>query len=125
MQCASTQVRYTFGRELRLLTPGDFKSVFANPTRAASPHLTLLAIANDVNHPRLGLTVAKKHVKKACQRNRIKRLTRDSFRRRQHDLPNVDIVVIAKKGIDGLDNAEIHQLIEKLWRKLARRCNGC
>ncbi|MFI3245113.1 MAG: ribonuclease P protein component [Ferrimonas sp.] len=125
MQCASTQVRYTFGRELRLLTPGDFKSVFANPTRAASPHLTLLAIANDVDHPRLGLTVAKKHVKKACQRNRIKRLTRDSFRRHQHDLPNVDIVVIAKKGIDGLDNAEIHQLIEKLWRKLARRCNGC
>ncbi|WP_298444588.1 ribonuclease P protein component [uncultured Ferrimonas sp.] len=123
MQSASTQVRYTFGRELRLLTPGDFKSVFANPTRAASPHLTLLAVSTDTDHPRLGLTVAKKHVKKACQRNRIKRVVRDSFRLHQHDLPNVDIVVIAKKGVDELDNAAIHKLVEKLWRKLTRRCN--
>ncbi|WP_028116968.1 ribonuclease P protein component [Ferrimonas senticii] len=123
MQCASNQVRYTFSRELRLLTPGDFKSVFANPTRAASPHLTLLAIPNGNQHPRLGLTVAKKHVKKANQRNRIKRVVRDSFRLHQYDLPQVDIVVVAKKGIDELDNAAIHKLVDKLWRKLTRRCN--
>ncbi|WP_345336399.1 ribonuclease P protein component [Ferrimonas pelagia] len=116
-------VRYTFSRELRLLTPGDFKPVFANPVRAASPQLTLLAIPNGHDHPRLGLTVAKKHVKKACRRNRIKRVVRDSFRLQQHQLPAVDIVVIAKKGVDELDNAALHKLTEKLWRKLSRRCN--
>ncbi|SHI23708.1 ribonuclease P protein component [Ferrimonas marina] len=123
MQSASS-VRYTFGRELRLLTPGDFKSVFANPVRAASPQLTLLACTNGKDHPRVGLTVAKKHVKKACQRNRIKRVIRDSFRLQQHQLPNVDIVVIAKKGVDEMDNADLHKLADKLWRKLSRRFNA-
>ncbi len=122
MQSASP-VRYTFGRELRLLTPGDFKPVFANPVRAASPQLTLLALSNGLEHPRLGLTIAKKHVKKACQRNRIKRVVRNSFRLQQHALPPVDIVVIAKKGVDELDNAALQKLVNKLWRKLIRRCN--
>ncbi|TKB51893.1 ribonuclease P protein component [Ferrimonas aestuarii] len=117
-------VRYTFERELRLLTPAQFKSVFANPVRAAHPHLTLLAIPNELAHPRLGLTVAKKHVKKACQRNRIKRIVRDEFRLHQHRLPNVDIVAIAKKGVDDLDKAAIHKLTEKLFKKLTKRCNS-
>ncbi|WP_090368004.1 ribonuclease P protein component [Ferrimonas sediminum] len=123
MHSAST-VRYTFERELRLLTPAQFKSVFANPVRAAHPHLTLLAIPNELSHPRLGLTVAKKHVKKACQRNRIKRIVRDDFRRHQHDLPAVDIVAIAKRGVDELDNATLHKLVEKLFRKLTKRCKS-
>ncbi|WP_157509243.1 MULTISPECIES: ribonuclease P protein component [Ferrimonas] len=118
-------VRYTFERELRLLTPAQFKSVFANPVRAAHPHMTLLAVVNDLNHPRLGLTVAKKHVKKACQRNRIKRIVRDEFRLHQHNLPGVDIVAIAKKGVDDLDNATLHKLVEKLLKKLSKRCKSC
>lgn len=116
-------VQYAFGRELRLLTPGDFKAVFSNPARAASPQLTLLAIPNGLQHPRIGLTLAKKNVRKACQRNRIKRVVRDSFRCHQHDLPHVDIVVIGKKGLDDLDNEALHQLVQKLWRKLSRRFN--
>ncbi len=116
-------VRYTYSREQRLLTPGDFKPVFANPVRAASPQLTLLAVPNALGHPRIGLTIAKKQVKKACQRNRIKRIVRDSFRLHQHDLPAVDIVVIGKKGVELLDNAALHKLVDKLWRKLSRRCN--
>lgn len=50
----------TFPRELRLLTPDTFQKVFAQPVRASSPHLTLLAIRNDLTHPRLGLAIPKK-----------------------------------------------------------------
>ncbi|MGL5596819.1 MAG: ribonuclease P protein component, partial [Aeromonas sp.] len=35
--------QHTFSRELRLLTPEHFKRVFAEPVRAASPQITLLA----------------------------------------------------------------------------------
>ena len=42
----------TFPRELRLLTPDTFQKVFAQPVRASSPHLTLLAIRNELTHPR-------------------------------------------------------------------------
>ncbi|BDM66211.1 ribonuclease P protein component [Shewanella sp. NFH-SH190041] len=115
---------YTFTRELRLLTPAQFKAVFSNPIKASSAEITLLAVPNSDNHPRLGLTVAKKHVKRANQRNRVKRIVRDSFRLNQHNLPAIDIVVLVRGGVLTMENAELKRLIEKLWRKLSRRYNG-
>ncbi|MGL5360642.1 MAG: ribonuclease P protein component [Shewanella sp.] len=115
---------YTFTRELRLLTPAQFKTVFSNPIKASSAEITLLAIPNSEQHPRLGLTVAKRYVKRANQRNRIKRIIRDSFRLQQHNIPHLDIVVLVRNGVMEMENAEINKLIEKLWRKLSRRYNG-
>ena len=117
-------INKSFPRELRLLTPEHFKTVFADPVRSASPHITILAKTNNLGHARLGLAVPKKAIKLAVGRNRVKRIFRESFRLRQHEFPNIDIVVIAKSGISNLDNAEINALLEKLWRKLCRRCNG-
>ncbi|QBF83052.1 ribonuclease P protein component [Shewanella maritima] len=115
---------YTFGRELRLLTPAQFKPVFTNPIKASSAEITLLAIPNSEQNPRIGLTVAKRFVKNASDRNRIKRIIRSSFRLNQHDIPNLDIVVLVRNGVVDMDNAQLHRLIEKLWRKLNRRYNG-
>ncbi|MBO2563175.1 ribonuclease P protein component [Shewanella algae] len=116
--------RYTFTRELRLLTPAQFKTVFTNPIKASSAEITLLAVPNEMQHPRLGLTVAKRHVKRANQRNRIKRVIRDSFRLNQHDLPPLDIVVLVRGGVLDMDNEQLRKQVEKLWRKLSRRFNG-
>ncbi len=107
-----------------MLTPAQFKSVFSNPIKASSAEITLLAIPNSEQHPRMGLTVAKRYVKRANQRNRIKRVIRDSFRLNQHDIPHLDIVVLVRNGVMEMENAEINKLIEKLWRKLSRRYNG-
>ena len=115
---------FTFSRELRLLTPAQFKTVFSNPIKASSAEITLLAVPNQLTHPRVGLTVPKKQVKTAVGRNRVKRIVRDNFRLSQHDLPNLDIVVLVRKGVVDMDNATLHKLVEKLWRKLCRRYNG-
>ncbi|WP_352311364.1 ribonuclease P protein component, partial [Psychrobacter sp. W2-37-MNA-CIBAN-0211] len=48
----------------------------------------------------------------------------DSFRLHQHDIPDIDIVVLVRNGVMEMENAELHKLIEKLWRKLSRRYNG-
>ncbi len=42
---------------------------------------------------RLGLVVGKKLLKRAVDRNRVKRVIRDQFRRRRAELPAVDLVV--------------------------------
>lgn len=81
----------------------------------------MLACKNAANHPRLGLTIAKKKVKKAHARNRLKRLIRDSFRLRQHQLVNIDIVVMAKPNADQLSNEELQQQLHKLWKRLNHR----
>ena len=100
----------TFSRELRLLAPVQFKAVFENPFRASTPQMTLLARLNTAENPRLGLTVAKKHLKRAHDRNRLK----------QHELPNMDFVFVAKGGIGKLDNATLFETLEKLWARHIR-----
>ena len=81
----------------------------------------MLAVKNNSSHPRLGLTIAKKKVKKAHARNRLKRLIRETFRRRQHQLVNIDIVVMAKPQADQLSNDELQQQLHKLWKRLNHR----
>ena len=117
-------MNYSFSRELRLLTPDDFQPVFKNAVPAVSPYLTLLARKNNLDHPRIGMAIPKKHIKRAVGRNRIRRIVREHFRHQQHQLPAIDIVVIAKAGIADLSNQEINKILDKLWRKLVLRCNG-
>jgi ribonuclease P protein component len=114
---------YSFSRELRLLTPADFESVFNNsPQRAVSPQLTLLAISNSLKHPRVGFVIPKKKVRTAVERNRIKRIIRENIRHLQYKLPDIDIVAIAKNGIDKLPNEELHLLVKGLCKTVSRRC---
>lgn len=113
---------FSFGKRLRLLSASDYSRVFANSQlKAACPELLIIASANDLKQPRLGLVIAKKHVKLATQRNRLKRLIRESFRLRQQQLPALDIVVLARKGIADLDNAALSGVLEKQWRRLHKR----
>jgi ribonuclease P protein component len=114
-------VNYEFNRESRLLTPGHFQSVFSKPLRFGSSHITILITPNTDERNRLGLAIAKKRVKLAVQRNRIKRQIRESFRLHQHDLPNIDMVVMVKSGTDKLENTEIRKQLEKIWRKIIQR----
>ncbi|MDO1871189.1 ribonuclease P protein component, partial [Escherichia coli] len=68
-------VMLAFPRYLRLLTPSQFTFVFQQLQRAGTPQITLLARLNPLGHPRIVLTVAKKNVRRAHDRNRINRLT--------------------------------------------------
>lgn len=84
----------------------------------------VLARENDLGHPRVGLVVAKKVVKRAVGRNRIKRIVRESFRHKQHDMPAIDCVVMARNGIGDLDNADLRKLVDQLWTRLRKKRNG-
>lgn len=84
----------------------------------------MLAVKNDFNHPRLGLVVAKKHIRKAVQRNRIKRVIRDNFRRHRHSIMNIDIVVLARKEALDVAPSLLQKSLEKHWLRLVSRCNS-
>ncbi|SDU03714.1 ribonuclease P protein component [Geopseudomonas guangdongensis] len=111
----------SFGRDKRLLTSRHFSAVFDSPIgKAPGRSVLLLARDNGLDHPRLGLVIGKKSVKLAVERNRLKRIIRDSFRLHQQMLAGLDIVVVARKGLGDLDNPELHQQFVKLWKRLAR-----
>ena len=81
----------------------------------------MLARFNQQPQSRLGLVIAKKHVKLAVTRNRIKRQIRESFRLQADTLPNLDIVVLARQGCGDLDNPNFNRVLEKQWKRLIRR----
>ena len=81
------------GRERRLGRPGEFDAVLQAPSvRLRRGPLWLAARPTDAGQARLGLIVGKRLLRRAVDRNRTKRLIRESFRQRG-DLPAMDIVV--------------------------------
>lgn len=78
----------------------------------------LLARPNGLSFPRLGLAVSKKNIKTAVQRNRIKRLIRETFRQRKTTLGGCDYVVLARQPAGGASNAELLAALEKHWLEL-------
>lgn len=106
-----------FPRSARLLQATDYSRVFKScERRAGSKHLLLLTVANN-SHSRLGLVIAKKHVKQANQRNRVKRVIREYFRLHPVTHPT-DFVVLARPGLATLSNQEIRDALAALWQKI-------
>lgn len=116
---------YSFNKQLRLLNASHYQVVFNNVHwKVSTKEFLLLCRPNELPHPRLGIVVAKKHVRLAVQRNRIKRLIRDSFRLNQHQLAGIDIIVLARKDAGLLSNTEILNQTTGLWRRLLKRCQN-
>jgi ribonuclease P protein component len=112
---------FRFARSSRLLTPADFKQVFdAAALKISSKEVLILARTNRHADPRLGLVIAKKHVRQANQRNRVKRIVRESFRH-QLNLGGWDVIVLARGGIAQFDNPTLRIQLDQLWQQFVRK----
>jgi ribonuclease P protein component len=56
----------------------------------------------------------------AVQRNRIKRVAREVFRKLPTSEPSMDVVLLARRGMGQLDNAELSSILQQQWQKLVR-----
>ncbi len=113
-----------FSKSFRLLNASDYQSVFNDaPFRASHQHLLILSRSNQTQTPRLGLVIAKKHIRLAVQRNRIKRILRETFRQNQKQLDGIDAVVLARAGLDKLDNQQLHKLFNKQWGRIIKKAS--
>ena len=109
----------SFGKGRRLLNAADYSRVFdAADARASHRHLLLLAKINDRGQHRLGLVIAKKNVRLAAQRNRIKRVSREFFRHQPSGATGLDVILLARRGLDSLDNATLSSILRQQWQKL-------
>ena len=115
-------VNLSFDKSLRLLDSNAYKAVFDDAKyKVSNQHTLYLARPNGLSCPRLGLVIAKKNVRLATQRNRIKRILRESFRSKQSLLSGIDTVVLARRGLDQLNSAELHTLFDRLWLQLQQK----
>ncbi|WP_269915448.1 ribonuclease P protein component [Acinetobacter sp. HY1485] len=112
---------YNFSTDIRLRCAADYKCVFDGALfKVHQPHFLLLATVTKQPASRLGIIVAKKKVRRAHERNRIKRIARESFRLNQHEIDLLDIVVMPKVGIEVVSNEQLHEQLRFAWKKLQR-----
>lgn len=113
----------SFPRESRLLNGKEFGRVFDKAQAFGAKGYTVLVRENQRSGARLGLVVGKKKLKRAVDRNLFKRLVRESFRRHRHQLPDLDIIVIAKP----LPRHRINSITADLtrhWHKISKTCSN-
>lgn len=111
-----------FPKRARLQKPAEFSRVFNKALRSSDHLLTVLAALNTQGYPRLGLAISKKVAKRAVDRNRIKRIIRESFRLNQSNLPSADFIVMAKPVTKSITHMELFRSLDNHWKRLIKLC---
>ena len=117
----ASRVHVKLSPRMRLTGARQFTRVFKRARRFSTGAVTVLAEPNPLGHPRLGLAISRRHVKRAVGRNRIKRVVRESFRAHQGTLDSLDVVVLTRAGIETRSNDEIRAWLELHWKRLKNR----
>ncbi len=109
----------TFPKEERLRKRRDIDRVFKEGKAFKGGIFNSYVLRNSLGHPRIGIVVGRKFGG-AVQRNRIKRLLRESYRLNK-DLVDggLDIVFLPRLGRE----ADLG-LVEKEFKKLIERVKG-
>ena len=114
----------TFPHTAKLYQPDHYRRVFDSPTyNVGSGAFLLLATPGATQSSRLGVVVAKKTIRRAVRRNRIKRLVREQFRHHPFEAA-MDLVVLARSGADQMDNPTVWLELDRLWRTLEQKVNA-
>lgn len=112
--------RAAFPATARLRQSAEFRAVFANGRKFVSPGFVVIAAEGSAGQARLGLALAKRRIARAVERNRVKRVLRESFRLHRADLAPIDVVVLARSRTSTMSNAALFDQLEALWPQLDR-----
>lgn len=107
-------------RAARLRTGREFDAAFTARKRMAGQYFTLVLGPAATGVSRLGLAIAKKQVKRAHDRNLLKRICRESFRQVRERLPLTDLVVMARTGAGTATREALRADLQSLYARLER-----
>lgn len=108
-----------FTRAQRLTSGDEFSRVFAGAERSSDRFFTVLAQINDKNRARLGLAISRRAARRAVDRNRLKRIARESFR--QLELAPADFIVMARRDAVGAGNPSLRSSLDRHFTRLSER----
>lgn len=105
-----------FRRADRIRRSRDFARSRSSGRRLGSRRF-VVEVTTPGNGIRLGLVVSRK-VGSAVERNRVKRIVREWFRRNREMFgPSADVVVIARPGAASLDTRQAWEIVSSLARR--------
>jgi ribonuclease P protein component len=115
---------YRFTTRNRLLDARAFARVFDKAARSRDALFTVLYRDNDIEIARLGLAISKKNCRKATDRNRIKRIIRESFRHHGARLAGLDVVVLNQPAATEAPNPALFESLERHWQRCRPNAAG-
>ena len=107
-------------REERLRRQADFDRVYQRRCSARDGWLLVFGCENGLAHSRLGLSVSRQWGK-AHDRNRIRRLYREAFRRSKDQLPTGLDLILVPQRTDRLKLTDLLIALPPLVQKIAER----
>lgn len=110
---SSLLISFDLPKEARLRTRAEFLRVYESGSRIEGRFMTVFLLPNNKGRQRVGITATKKAIGKAHDRNRAKRLLRESFRLNRNELNAVNV------NYDWVLNARRSLLRVKLEKPLA------
>jgi ribonuclease P protein component len=104
----------------RIADPGVFRRAFERKKSFSDGFLIVYGLENQLGHPRLGISASRRKIRKAADRNRVKRMLREAFRLTRADLPGgLDLIVVPRGPSLSFDQAR--QSLPALARAVGRR----
>lgn len=101
-------------RRYRLRENEDFQKARREGRSWTQPLMVLCVLPNSLSHSRFGFSVSRR-IGKATVRNRVKRMMRETVRRRISEIPpGQDLVFIARAPIAGAPFPEVEAAVERL-----------
>ena len=90
----SSYISGSRAKKMRLDNSLDFSNCFLQGKRTSTHAFMIHYLENDLEYGRLGIRIAKKKIKKAVERNRIKRIAREVFR--NGNFNGIDMVLVLR-----------------------------
>ncbi|MFQ3592948.1 MAG: ribonuclease P protein component [Gemmataceae bacterium] len=110
-----------FLKREHLRRPEEFQRVYDRKCTASDDWLVIYACENGLPYLRIGLSVPKKRIPLAVDRNRLRRLYREAFRLCRAELPvGYDMVLIPRRTEEPtVEN--VKSSLKKLVRQVIKR----
>ena len=105
-------------KTMRLTNPKDFKKCFQAGKRTSNKVFSLYYLENGGLPGRLGVNIAKKKINKAVDRNKIKRVAREVFRK--GSFKGLDIVLLLKDE-KNYDETECFMLVQDVFSNIIKK----